>query len=459
MDNLQSSIQEPLRIPPLARGFAGVAEDLVGLAAVSSVAAGDAFTRWVAITDGWIFFFLATKPLWDLTWRWRFFRIFEQGVNIQTLMGLLVLAMNVIAILNRAAWRRLPRRVLIFLTCASLSLLFSPSSMGLNELVRLLAGTLFFYTAGPLLADRHRFDRFAKTFLCVMLIPIFLAFLQVAGVLPYDYFDWTAVGEIGRASGTYPTPLSLSYFLVIGFPLAMYLADSKRQPRSTRQFGWIFMVAASLAVAFEYHRTTYVIIALQFIIWLSLTRGRRAVFWFGAILALVVILSSGWLKMLYDPLVQSASVDISSGQFLRGRGFQWFLFLDSYASAGPFHWIFGLGGSVIAGLDPDDTTIDSVEPHNDFIRVLHAYGAIGLILYLFILALLLRRIFQLLSSQDEFTRSLARTNLLILVAILIFSMMIEPLRYPAGAWYLFALGSALFCTKASETRVLDSRPE
>jgi O-antigen ligase len=184
-----------------------------------------------------------------------------------------------------------------------------------------------------------------------------------------------------------------------------------------------------------------------------MSHGRKTALAFLAVLALVIVLSSGWLRVLYTPVeeVLSGDTDITSGELFRGRGFQWFLFLNSYASSGPFHWVFGNGASIIAGYDPEDTDVDSSEPHNDYIRILHAYGLVGLLLYLSTLALFLKRTVRLLRSAEEFPRTLARIMLLSLVAILIQSFMMEPMRYPTGVWYLFAMGSALFCVNAGHS--------
>ena len=403
--------------------------------------------RWIERLD---FLFLALKPLIDLTWRWSFFQFSEQSVNTQALVGLAVLGLNGIAILRNGAWRRLPRRVMVMLAFASLSVIFTPSSWGFNELVRLLAGTTFFYTAGPLLAEPKQFDRFAKVFLCAMTVPVILSFFQWAGVLPYDYWDWLNGQSVGRASGTYPTPLSMSFFLYYAFPIGLAVADGRNQGTWARSAAVLFLLLASGALALGNHRTAYVIVALQIFTWLAMTRGRKAVLAFLAVLALVIILSFGWLETLYAPVGQALSgeANMTNGELFRGRGFQWLLFLDSYASSGPFHWVFGNGGSIIAGYDPEATDVDSVEPHNDYIRILHAYGAVGLLLYLSILALFLKRTFQFLHSKKEFPQMLARIMLLSLIAIVIQSVMMEPMRFPTGVWYLFAIGSALFCLKA-----------
>jgi len=180
-----------------------------------------------------------------------------------------------------------------------------------------------------------------------------------------------------------------------------------------------------------------------------MTQGRKAVLAFLAVLVVVVSLSFSWLRTLSAPVTTAISgeADLENGELFRGRGFQWLLFLNSYASSGPFHWVMGNGASIIAGYDPEDTDVDSVEPHNDYIRILHAYGLVGLLLYLSVLWLFLKRALQLLRSGEEFPRTLARVMLLVLLAIFMQSMMMEPMRFPTGVWYLFALGAALFCVK------------
>ena len=137
----------------LPERLVGVAATACGATAAGLFGLAGAFANWVANSTSWVFFFLALKPLIDLMWRWSFFRFSEQDVNTQAVVGLAVLSLNGVAVLKNAAWRRLPRRVMLLLAFASLSVVLSPSSWAVNELVRLLAGTTFFYTAGPLLAE------------------------------------------------------------------------------------------------------------------------------------------------------------------------------------------------------------------------------------------------------------------------------------------------------------------
>ncbi len=449
-----SSLSHPLpqngATPGIAGRLGGAATTAGGVAVVGFVALCEAFAIWASHSASWIFFFLAGKPLIDLAWRWSFFRFSQQEVNTQAVVGMSVLLLNGVAVFKNSAWRRLPRRVLLMLAFASLSVVFSPSSWGFNELLRLLAGTAFFYTAGPLLAEPAQFDRFSKVFLCALTLPVILSYLQWAGVLPYEYWDWLDGQSVGRASGTYPTPLSMSFFLYYAFPLALSIAGERKQSPGARFGAFFFLLLASGALALGNHRTAYIIVALQIFAWLAMTRGRKAVLAFLAVLAVVILLSFSWLQTLSAPVASALSgeADFENGDLFRGRGFQWLLFLNSYASSGPFHWVMGNGASIVAGYDPEATDVDSVEPHNDYIRILHAYGLVGLLLYLSILWLFFRRALHLLRSRDEFPRMLARIMLLALLAIVIQSMMMEPMRFPTGVWYLFAIGAALFCVKS-----------
>ena len=432
----------------LFRRVSSFGEDAVGATAFGAVAVMDLLGNWAASTYGWIMFFLVSKPLWDLTWRWKFFKLFGQSVNVQTFLALFVLGLNALAVLHSNSWRRLPRRVSIFLACATLSVFFSPSSQGFNELLRLLAGIAFFYTAGPLLAEPQRFDRFAKGLLIVCGVPLVLSFLQMAGLLPYDYFDWIGGVEVGRISGAYQHPLGLIYLFVYAFPLGLHIASGSNQTDSAKKWAWLFLISASIVLVFTYHRVGYLAIASEVILGLYLHWGKKAVLAFLLVLGVVSLLSFSFIELLYANVGESVErgSDDSGEYFLRGRGFQWILYADSYISSGPVHWVTGLGGSVIAGVDPEDNSnlLSPDEPHDDYIRILHAYGLLGLVLYLSILTQFFRRAIHHTNSPDRFARSLARILLPVLVATVLLSVTTEPMRYPTAVWYLFALASALF---------------
>src|SRR5260370_373023 len=82
---------------------------------------------------------------------------------------------------------------------------------------------LSFWSAGSLLCDETRFLRFGKLFIMCISVPVFLSYLEMTGVLPYQYWDWIDGAEVGRVTGGYEHPLTLIYFLIYGIPLALVL--------------------------------------------------------------------------------------------------------------------------------------------------------------------------------------------------------------------------------------------
>jgi O-antigen ligase len=161
--------------------------------------------------------------------------------------------------------------------------------------------------------------------------------------------------------------------------------------------------------------------------------------------ALVALWLRDWLQPLYANAVDilQGEIPLFSQHFLRGRGTVWYLFLHSLIDSHPFYWLFGRGGSVAEGFVPLWGFKSSNEPHNDFLRILHAYGFIGLGLYLTILVSSFGRGLRLWRTQDGFAREVGILGLVAMVGVILLSVTTEPLRYPAGAWYFFAFGSVV----------------
>ncbi|RMG03229.1 MAG: hypothetical protein D6735_08980 [Acidobacteria bacterium] len=160
---------------------------------------------------------------------------------------------------------------------------------------------------------------------------------------------------------------------------------------------------------------------------------------------MLVVWQKDWFLTLYANVfdILQGKVTFFSGWFLRGRGMYWYLFLNSLFSSHPLLWLFGRGGSVDEGFVPNFGYWSLNEPHNDFIRILHVYGLVGLGLYLTILVSLFWQSLYLCRRQDVFSRDLGNLMIVILVAIVLLSITTEPMRYPTGVWYLLAIGSVV----------------
>jgi O-antigen ligase/polysaccharide polymerase Wzy-like membrane protein len=338
------------------------------------------------------------------------------------------------------------------LLLAMLSVMYSPSSWGFNELIRLFAGVAFFFIAGQALARQVVFDKFAIAFITVVSLPVVLAFLQAAKIIPFDYWDWIDGKQIGRASGTYDTPLSLVYFLMYTIPLTLYLLERRNSWPLRLSLG-----ASLLALVFTYHRTAFIAITVELLIWFLLKGQYKLVLGLCAAGFLAVVLYAGAFSTLYEPLTDAVegNVDVSGDEFLRGRGVIWATFLADYAQGNPIHWLIGRGGSVLNGTLFLDEMGEN-DPHNDFVRLLHDYGAIGIFAYLTVLWRLTTRARRFRGS-NTFLDGIARLFLVSLVALLILSFTGEPMRYPSAVWYLFSLASIL-CYFDTPTRRLPALP-
>lgn len=429
--------------PAVLAGTLHLAENSLGTLAVG---VGGAFA-WVCglllSTHSWVTFFLLSKPLVDLTWRWEFLNVFNQRVNPQAILAVLASGMNcLVALLGR----RKPRysgRVLLLLAVATISVILTPSSWGVNELLRLFSGVSFFFTAGLALGDQKRFHRFSIVFLVILCVPLVLSLLQVAGFLPFEYWDWLENHEVGRASGTYQHPLEVIFFLVYAVPLGLYRLENSGSATLERAFLLIFSILAFAGLIFTFHRVGWVAIVLEVAIWFGLKKQVKRILLSAVVVALLVAVFSDWVSLLYQPAAEivSGQTDFASGDFLRGRGVNWAVFLASYAQGGPLRWVVGRGGSVVDASVGAYSNFAENEPHNDFIRLLHAYGLAGLLLYFSFLLLFFRKGLRLKRSRVPFHSGVGRILSCCLVGVFLLSLTAEPMRYPTAIWYLFALGS------------------
>ncbi|RMG05179.1 MAG: hypothetical protein D6735_05730 [Acidobacteria bacterium] len=292
-----------------------------------------------------VWLFLLTRPLIDLTWRWHFFTVLEEDIDMQTLFGLMGIAVICFAYLFRRIKLVLDLKIMLFLVFASFSVILTPSSFAFNELMRLYVGVAFFFVTGLCINKESSFDRFVWWFILVISIPVILSFLQKAGILPFEYWDWIDGRSVGRVSGTYQHPLNLVYFLVFAIPFSFYLLSKRSITLYARLFLWFFIGLSCTALLFTFHRAGIVAIGLEIWLWMIFTKqyGKAMLLTIAAVLIIFALLD--YFQKLYDnlALVFSGSIALSSGEFLRGRGMNWYLFTSSLFSSDPWFWFFGKG--------------------------------------------------------------------------------------------------------------------
>jgi len=425
---------------------------IVGAAAVAAAATLVATILIVAsdaLFKSFVLALLISKPIVDLAWRWNLGVVAGQRLNFQTLMGIYVIVFAITAWLVKRrvvfSWHVVALAGVSALSLA-LSALFAPSgfSDGLNDYLRLMSGLSLFFVAGSVLCAERIFTRFAWSLVLAITVPLALSILQLRGILSFEYWDHIGGVKIGRLSGSYPHPLNLTSYIVYGHLLALYLLD-----RATRRNQRIFLLAwmglLYYVLYYTYHRTTYIVIILQILGWLYLQRRRVL-----AVLAIMTVSAVAFIQRailieLYATLFVafSSRAGIFSQSFLRGRGEQWSRFLRDFLGLHPIQWLLGRGNALLVSNYPQ-YVLGGNEPHNDFIRILYTYGALGLLLYLGILITFVgMAIYLLKSSAIDFDRNLSHLMLLGVLSISILSITVEPMRYPTSVWYLFTLGSVV----------------
>jgi O-antigen ligase len=415
-----------------------------GLLAVTGYASVCAFFRLANRVDIWVFWLLVSKPIIDLSWNLRFVEVLQQGVNLQTLVALLALFLSAAAIIQaRERLIRLPP-LTAFLAWALLAVVVTPTGWGINELLRLYSGAALFFVAGYALNGPEKLEKFTRVFLMVLLIPICLSFFQAMGILQFSYWDWADGQAVGRASGMYQTPLELVRYLIFGVPLALWLRGRSMKATFERWLATSFLCLSVPALFFTFHRAGWIVVGLEVLLWLVFTRKAGKAMIFTLALLAFGLLFSQRVESLFNPLTRAArgEIDLGGEEFLRGRGALWVIFLDSLFSSKPSIWFIGKGGSIAEGFVPGLADGTTNEPHNDFLRILHAYGIVGLGVYLAVLgkfvgvARNLRR-----RARGCFAHDVGTILLTVLTATAVMSITTEPMRYPTCVWYLFTLAS------------------
>jgi len=400
-----------------------------------------------------VFLFLVTKPLVDLTWRWRFANILGQDINLQTIVAVYVIAITVVIVFLMKKLPILDLWVLLFSGIAITSSLIAENSGGINVALRLISGVSFFFIAGLVINSEDKFQKFSDLFILAVSVPLVISLLQVAGVIQYEYLDWINGQPIGRATGSYQHPLDLVYFVIYLIPILFYCVD--KYAGKVRSILYVAVLTlAFVAVYFTYHRTALFVLGIQIMLWLLLKKRYRELLVLSVIGILGVILLSSKIATLYSNLLDilQGKISIFDRDFLRGRGSIWYLFLTSWLNSNPLHWIIGQGASITSGYVPDLGFFETDEPHNDFLRILVSYGLSGLFIYLIILGHFLLNGLKLLKSKIAFEVNVGIILIISTLSVIILSLTGEPTRYPSCSWYLFTLGSiAVFLVNNART--------
>lgn len=364
------------------------------------------------------------KPIFDLDWRWPIFHIGSTPIPFHQIIAFFVPFIITIVLLLRLATQHILRInnnifAIVFLILITITLFLKIDINSISEYIRTYSFFIIFLSV-PILISDEEFYKISKLSIYVSLIPTFLSYLQVFGVLPFTYYDYLpGIGEIGRVSGGYLHPTGYLNYLLILIPLGIYLNANKKL---SRKFFWCWLIFTLPMIGRSFHRATIIIIF--FVLGIYTYFCKRS--WFKYILVCFFLISLcisfpyvwGWLN-------QGGS--LTELQF-RGRDKIWSEYFGYFRESSFTEMIFGFGSpNLPSGAD---------EPHSDWLRILFNYGFFGVFTYLFflfsIVYVFLIRFLKIKTELRVMSEDLL--GLVIVFIIILYSITMEPLRYSSFSW-------------------------
>lgn len=319
---------------------------------------------------------LIIRPLLDVTSGDTLFAIAGLDINPAGIFGLLAIVW--------AAWlawqkrhqlsriHRLGWLWVLFLGSAALSCLYSFSlGSSLEELSRLLSIFALFLAASLLVDSASKLTRLIKSILFSAVVPSLVALWQL--------FSGTGLLENGtnRLLATFGHPNMFAFFLVFVLSLSVFAALNLDYRKVQPYLYYLASLAMLILLFFTYTRGAYVALAI-FILIVGVMRFRKFLVAGLLVVSLVVL--------AYSPIRERA---ISIFSFRADDSISWRLGLwqEGWEYAQPkIASGYGLGTApqVIAAHKP--YYHGSVEPHNDYLRILLEQGVPGVFAYLLLIA-------------------------------------------------------------------------
>ena len=365
------------------------------------------------------------------------------------LLGILRLGLGgilLVRILITSGMKKLPAQLLlpvVFLSLATLSLLFSPSrSDGLRYITNLLAPVFLGIVAYKLSLSSDQRERITISTLMLLLV------IYLAGVVTPERFWYYEPMDLDRFIGIFQGPNQLAWMLTISIcltlPLVIYC--------STKLCA-LFVLALAVelvALIFTFSRTGWISTAIgMFVIVLMSGKKKLLIPMIGCYLAFFFM--SRFVELAFGDLMSLRTLEMSNvalGTF-QGRMEIW----DNLVSQiTPESFLLGHGtGSARLETRLLYTGYDPGHPHSDWVELLFDYGLVGASLYLAWLTLIFRRSSSLLKVTNNWLdRSIALASMGA-VAVAVTGGAADTLLGNASAMGLFtlimAMGAAIPCSQ------------
>lgn len=278
---------------------------------------------------------------------------------------------------------------------------------------------------------RINFNKLTRLFFFIILIPITIAWLQYVGLYPYSYYDYVNGVPIGRPSGGYFQPNSLTRLLIFACIL-LYIIDKYMPIKQTTKYGFLLLFLATTFISS--HRTSLIILIVTlcyFEMYVYFNKFIKKipllVLFFTAFGVFILIKMKEKLLLHWEIYKSAIFIFNESGELsFRGRGVVWKDVVQLLSENEYFQWMFGLG-------------YPPFEAHNDFLRILLVNGILGLIFYLLFFVYVYRFVKK---RVNQFGLKVLRISYLFLF---LYSIPLQPTEYPSFMWmFFFVLMTTIF---------------
>ncbi|MFX0133940.1 MAG: O-antigen ligase family protein [Candidatus Hodarchaeota archaeon] len=309
--------------------------------------------------------------------------------------------------------------------------------------IRLLSSFIFIFWAGKIVQEDDIYS-LLKYLTLITLVPITLAYLQFLGYVPYTDFDTIFGTDIGRVSGGYEKQVALMSYLIYGFSFSFF--SILNFPGIMKKvFYIVFCILCLGVVVLSSHRASMLIFAV--IIFYFLFMYSKKLFVFTGFVFIIIILNN--FSLLKEVFVISAGIRYGVSSIFRGRFGFWLDYMNRLIGSGIIAVLFGKGNSVLDTNFAQHLPYLWNEPHGDYMRILYQYGVTGFILYLIVFVMMIMKsILYKCHAGNIKEKLIGDMGIIIGLSLLLFSVTIEPTRYPSFWWVYSVIFSFILVNKS-----------
>lgn len=302
----------------------------------------------------------------------------------------------------------------VFLAVPVLTLIWSPTPVeSMKGIFRFVGYYAIMWLIVDAIKTPAQLRRMVAALLLALVVPIVTSFMQAATGGGQTIF----AGELfNRVYGLAGGPFTLAYFLVLLIPLALIFFLEARPEGDALEGDWRFrrgllallLVAAGVALVLTFIRGSWFALVAAMLL-LGVLRG--SVRYRQLLLTIPVI--AGVVLVLFSPALDRIAQVADPTSTLFGRIEVWKLAID-WITSNPLAFLAGLGmkafeyfyilqaGPTVAGLYwRRESFLVGNRPHNEILGFWLDVGLVGLIAFIAVLVMVVRRAWQVYRQSDQ----------------------------------------------------------